>query len=175
MCCLSVRGCNQASCHTPQSAGQGRVSGCWEKSLKTAMDPPSMENFVVKMRMSGVNEIQVLGGETAVWSLSLLLSAGSRNPNLACLTVLFLAMGLQILCSLCLLEPCGSLPAAEAWLWLSRDGHLLKQRWWELALGPCARQCQVIVLSSPSLPAQVCSLRLPKLKTMSWNLSEIVF
>lgn len=62
-----------------RSQAEERVSGCWEKSLKTATDPPSMENFAVKMGMAGVDEIQVLGGRTAVWPLSLLLAAETQT------------------------------------------------------------------------------------------------
>lgn len=96
MCCLSVRGCNQASRHTPQSAGQGRVSGCWKKSLKTAMDPPSMENFAVKMKMSGVDEIQILGGGTAVWPLSLLLLQAAETQTLPVQPCCFFQWGCKV-------------------------------------------------------------------------------
>lgn len=46
------------------------------------MDPPSLENFAVKMRMSAVDEIQVVDGGAAVWPLSLLLLQAAETPTL---------------------------------------------------------------------------------------------
>lgn len=41
-----------------------------------------MENFVVKIRISGVDEVQVLGGGTSVWPLSLLLLQAAETQTL---------------------------------------------------------------------------------------------
>lgn len=74
------------------------------------MKPPSMENFAVKIRMSGVDKIQVLGEEQ---QFGLCHSCWQQKPK-PCLFDRAIACNVAAKV-LRLLEPHGSLPAAEAW------------------------------------------------------------
>lgn len=96
MCCLSIRGCHQAPHHTPQIAGRGESIWLLGK-IPEDCNGSSINGKFCSQNGDGWCRWDTSPGGTNS-SLASVTPAGSRNPNLACLAVLLLVMGLQSFC-----------------------------------------------------------------------------
>ena len=95
--------------HTPQITVRERVSGCWEKIPEDCNGSSIAGKFCNQNGDVWCRCDKSPGQRNSGLASGAPAAAGSIKPNLACLTVVFLAVGLQSFCCLYLLEPHGSL------------------------------------------------------------------